>query len=139
MVQVRLRKTRERLEKASKVARNSIAGDIVNNAIAVTKDPFEFKDLGYNNQDIVDSGKLSKSFIKGVSGNKITILNTAENKGFRYPRKIRLGYNTKSGFKKGRPFYARAIQRTKIGQKYLKAVRNEGFKVQISRNDSDLF
>lgn len=139
MKQVKLRRTREWLEKATIVSKNRISKELLDNAVKVAKDPYEFSDLGYIDHDIVDTGKLSRSFKTNINKTGITLKNTAQNKGFRYPKRIRLGYNTKSGFRKGRPFYNRAIERSKVGQIYVNSLRNYGFNVKINRVNSDLF
>ena len=140
MAQVRLKRTREWLQKASLVSKNRISAELLKNSIDVSKDPFEFSDLGYVNHDIIDSGKLSKSFKTNIGKTGITLKTTAQNRGFNYPKRIRLGYMTKSsGFRKGRPFYDRAIRRSKIGKIYAESLKNYGFSIKINKVNSDLF
>ena len=69
--QIRLKRIRETINNARDSALIEIGSSVINSAIAVARDPNEFADIGYIDQDIVDvflAARLHESLLRVANG-----------------------------------------------------------------------
>lgn len=130
------------LNKAIDNAWASFVARVDTECIAVISDPTEFSDLGFNQQDIVLSGRLKDSQVVDIQGNKARFEWNPHDPetGYAYAMCLWMGFFAYGGHKfvPGRKWAFRALRRIDPVVLMAEELQKQGIGNLVVRNDVEL-